>query len=543
MSRAMLRRGFLIASVVLLFVCGVRAYAQPAAGSVTLVWRDGDPTVAGYDVYYGTASGVYTNVVDVGDSTNATITGLEVGPTYYFAVTAYNTNGVQSAYSSVVSTLIGSPVPTISTPTNQVVVAGGAPVAVQFTVGDSYTDASNLIVTASSDDPTVVAATNIVITGTGANRTATINSISQAGYADITLTVSYGEYSNSTTFDVTVLTSSGKPVPLPSGSYAGLFYGTTPEAVESGGAGAFTITVSSKGSYSGSLQMGSSHYSFSGKISPSGVCSNVITVHHGNPIHLLFNLAYGALPGQVSGTVSNGNWTATLIGDHSTFNARTNAAPYAGSYTLVFPGQLGSPAAPAGDGYGTLRVTPAGQVLFAAKLADGTTVSKSALVSSNGVWPLYIPLYGGHGLFTGWLDFTNEVGDDVAGAVTWIKPAEHTKYYPEGFTNELEAAGSIYQKPGRNQSVLDLTNAMVVFEGGSLTDFTNSVYLEPNDIVKTTNSLHLSFRASTGLFSGSVKDPTTEKSFPFGGAVFQKTQTGYGFLLDAGQSSFVGLGE
>ena len=73
------------------------------AASVTLQWTDPDPTVTGYDVYYGTLSGTYTNVVDVGDTTNATITGLVVDKLYFFAVTAYNSNGIQSAYSSQVS--------------------------------------------------------------------------------------------------------------------------------------------------------------------------------------------------------------------------------------------------------------------------------------------------------------------------------------------------------------------------------------------------------------------------------------------------------
>jgi len=46
-------------------------------GSVTLVWTaDSDTNVVGYRVYYGVASRVYTNSIDVGDVTNATVTGL-----------------------------------------------------------------------------------------------------------------------------------------------------------------------------------------------------------------------------------------------------------------------------------------------------------------------------------------------------------------------------------------------------------------------------------------------------------------------------------
>jgi len=48
-----------------------------ATQNVTLAWNPStDSTVAGYKIYYGSASGNYTNVVDVGNVTNATISGL-----------------------------------------------------------------------------------------------------------------------------------------------------------------------------------------------------------------------------------------------------------------------------------------------------------------------------------------------------------------------------------------------------------------------------------------------------------------------------------
>lgn len=77
----------------------------PATASISLSWLDPDPTVAGYNIYYGTESGVYTNVVDVGNTTNATIDGLSVGSTFYFAVTAYNSNEIESADSPQVFTV------------------------------------------------------------------------------------------------------------------------------------------------------------------------------------------------------------------------------------------------------------------------------------------------------------------------------------------------------------------------------------------------------------------------------------------------------
>ena len=63
-----------------------------------------DPTVTGYNVYYGIASGTYnTNPVNAGNATNATISGLVQGATYYFAATTYSCLGVESPFSSEVS--------------------------------------------------------------------------------------------------------------------------------------------------------------------------------------------------------------------------------------------------------------------------------------------------------------------------------------------------------------------------------------------------------------------------------------------------------
>jgi hypothetical protein len=72
--------------------------------TVTLAWDPSpDPEIAGYNVYYGSASGAYTNHVSVGNVTNATISGLLKGGTYFFVVTSYNTSGLESDPSNEIS--------------------------------------------------------------------------------------------------------------------------------------------------------------------------------------------------------------------------------------------------------------------------------------------------------------------------------------------------------------------------------------------------------------------------------------------------------
>lgn len=75
-----------------------------AAQAVLLSWDPSpDPTVAGYNVYYGTSSVNYTRIVSAGPSLQAVVTNLSSGVTYYFAVTALDLFGQESVFSNEVT--------------------------------------------------------------------------------------------------------------------------------------------------------------------------------------------------------------------------------------------------------------------------------------------------------------------------------------------------------------------------------------------------------------------------------------------------------
>ncbi len=74
------------------------------AAQVSLAWKAStSPDVAGYKMHYGNYSGSYQYTVNVGKSTSSTISGLVIGETYYFAVTAFDTKGGESDYSNEVT--------------------------------------------------------------------------------------------------------------------------------------------------------------------------------------------------------------------------------------------------------------------------------------------------------------------------------------------------------------------------------------------------------------------------------------------------------
>jgi len=68
------------------------------AGTIAVAWNpNSDPDLAGYRVYRGSVPGVYDGYVDVGLATSTTLTGVGDCSTWYVAVKAYDTGGLESA--------------------------------------------------------------------------------------------------------------------------------------------------------------------------------------------------------------------------------------------------------------------------------------------------------------------------------------------------------------------------------------------------------------------------------------------------------------
>jgi hypothetical protein len=115
-------------------------------------------------------------------------------------------DGLASTSTTFILTVVAvNDAPTISTVANQTTSAGIPVGPLSFTIGDAETTAASLTLSAGSSNTTLVPVVNIVFGGSGANRSVTVTpAAGQTGSAIITLSVSDGVATASTTFTLTV---------------------------------------------------------------------------------------------------------------------------------------------------------------------------------------------------------------------------------------------------------------------------------------------------------------------------------------------------
>ena len=123
-----------ITTILLLLSCILVLFANPGyTAQVTLAWDPNtEQDMAGYKVYYGTASRVYNWFFDAGNVTTYTATDLPDGTTYYFAATAYDTSGIESTYSAEVIWSESTVDPIVSNP-----IVSDITIGTQFTISGS----------------------------------------------------------------------------------------------------------------------------------------------------------------------------------------------------------------------------------------------------------------------------------------------------------------------------------------------------------------------------------------------------------------------
>ena len=136
-------RLLLVVAILCSFIFG--SISASYAKDVTLQWDpETDPAVVGYKVYYnanssatpftGTGSTLGASPIDVKSLTNATVTGLDPGNAYFFAITAYNASGTESSYSNIVNVPESiAPTASITFPATNTTVSGTVSVTASAT--------------------------------------------------------------------------------------------------------------------------------------------------------------------------------------------------------------------------------------------------------------------------------------------------------------------------------------------------------------------------------------------------------------------------
>jgi hypothetical protein len=210
----------------LAFWCNIGNAAQ-----VTLAWDAATDTgLAGYKIYYGTQTKQYSYYIDAGNLTAIIVPDLTAGQTYYFAATAYNSDGTESDYSNEVIYSLTSTCSYSISPSSQTFASSGGSISITVTTqsGCSWTANSNAWMTATTGS-----------SGTG-NGTVTYsvsaNSTTSTRYTSLTIAnqTFTASQNGSTAYTITASSGTGGSI-TPAGT----------STVSSGSSQSYTITPAS----------------------------------------------------------------------------------------------------------------------------------------------------------------------------------------------------------------------------------------------------------------------------------------------------------
>lgn len=234
----------IIGSVSLMAVLLFGGMSAAFGKTVTLAWdANTEPSVAGYKIYYatGTAGPPYSGTgadqgdspITVGSNTSLTLTSLANDQVHFFAVTAFDANGVESAYSGSISSPAEESTPVNYAPVLQPI--GNKSVAENQFLG------FNVSATDANGDSLTFSATGLP---NGAAFNATSRAFSwtpsydQAGSYQVKFSVSDGRASISETISINVTNSNRTPtisgVPITTVT-AGQAYSFMPSAADADG--------------------------------------------------------------------------------------------------------------------------------------------------------------------------------------------------------------------------------------------------------------------------------------------------------------------
>lgn len=322
--------------------------------------------------------------------------------------------------------------------------------------------------------------------------------------------------------------------------------------------GRFTLTTTTKGTFTGTVVFGTSSTPLSGvlDISAGVPPAASLSIPRKGKTSLLLNFTIDTGTRSLAGTLSGLSFTA----EQPAFNA----APYAGDYTLaarLSAGDATNVTNPQGHSFGSFKVAK-GIAGGSLRLADNTVVTFSLPVGNTGGMGLFALLYGNTGSLLGRLHINTAAAHQMsASSLSWFKRPQtaSTRSYKGGFGPlNLDVVGGKYLAPAANQIVMGLHpgpgNARITFAGGgapnpsrrldtSTVELTAGSTVTAKILPPNPGIVTLSMVPSTGAFAGSFTlmdaDPTVSptkaliRTAAFSGVLVTEglSQRGYGFFI------------
>lgn len=330
-------------------------------------------------------------------------------------------------------------------------------------------------------------------------------------------------------------------VPNPFTGVAGLYNGLFHEAggVLHESSGFFKMTLTTTGAFTGYVALGGATNSFTNRFDPVSGQRTLLIIRPGkSPLNVALQVDLAGGTDQVTGQITDGAWTADLVADRLVFNPTNNPPPFAGMYTLVFPGSQDFTVSPSGHGFATATVNTGGRVSIDGRLNDNARIVQTIPVSKNGDWPFYVTLYAGSkGSALGWLKFLSPPGFTNQ-LLSWIRPSNPAAlYYANGFSNELSVVGSPYQISTNNR-IIDCTNALLTLSGADFASplMNGMVLTSSNTVVNGgPHNVSMTIVRTNGTFSGKVIFPMRTNTFQ--GVFLQQQNVGLGYYVG---SNYIG---
>lgn len=330
------------------------------------------------------------------------------------------------------------------------------------------------------------------------------------------------------------------------GTYHGLFY--PEDEVRLPESGSLQITLNALGRFSGILNLVGAKNPFAGTFDNTGHASIPLSKPGGGVVlNLVVDFTAGSesITGQVA-HVSSG-WASPLFAVRSAAYSPPPTVPFAPAHTWVLPFEPGA-GQTMGPAIGSMQSKPASLISFKGSLPDRTPLAYSASVSRLGLWPIHLSLRGSNGMLLGWLQLRSGSYPlaSPTGELSWIQLARPgSAYFSMGLTNQSSVVGSTYRFSKTN-SVLTLTNALLIFDGGGLSrTVTNRITFTTGNTVKNQTEiqpLRFTIDAESGWFKGQVSvNDGAQKKLIFQGTLLQKQNAGEGFFSSQGRIGRVQL--